>query len=366
MSKLREPTSQRPSPRGSLTHFSGSSRNRSVQIGIVGTLLIHLLLFLIVPHLLRLEHPPGELSRVKQPDPFEIELGSEETKQPDPFKFVETNPDAPENAPDKSDNFSDRDQQAAQEKETPDMTGDRPAMEGQTEIQSDRIVTGQLTPIIPPAPSAPAQQETPTTEDVSTQAQREQIPLSGFENDKSDADDSYGSNVAKLPDGRSDVDKYVEGVKDAPIVEGATGKTAKVNPQVPRPRPTLQKRARPAIFSENNVGTSNIGPIGLDAHWSNYGQYLQELIETVQIQWDRILIQSKVYPTPGTKVVVSFILNNKGEVSRIIGVEGTSGELGKQSCVSAITDRAPYGEWTDDMRNVLGKEQHMTFTFFYQ
>lgn len=246
------------------------------------------------------------------------------------------------------------------------MTGDRPAMEGQTEIESDRIVTGQLTPIIPPAPSAPPQQETPPTEDASTQAQREKIPLSGFENDKSEADDSYGSNVAKLPEGSADVDKYVEGVKDAPEVEGATGKTVQINPLVPRPRPVLQKRARPGYIFENNVGTKNIGPIGLDARWSNYGQYLQELIETVQIQWDRILIQSKVYPSSGTKVVVSFILNDKGEVTRIIGVEGTSGDLGKQSCVSAITDRAPYGDWTDDMKNVLGKEQQMKFTFFYQ
>jgi hypothetical protein len=30
------------------------------------------------------------------------------------------------------------------------------------------------------------------------------------------------------------------------------------------------------------------------------------------------------------------------------------------------TDRAPYGPWTDDMKAVLGSQQEMTFTFYYQ
>jgi len=34
--------------------------------------------------------------------------------------------------------------------------------------------------------------------------------------------------------------------------------------------------------------------------------------------------------------------------------------------VSAITERAPYGEWSEDMIALLGKEQELTFTFHYQ
>jgi len=37
-----------------------------------------------------------------------------------------------------------------------------------------------------------------------------------------------------------------------------------------------------------------------------------------------------------------------------------------RACVSAITTRAPYGDWTDDMIAVLGSEQEMTFSFYYQ
>ena len=81
----------------------------------------------------------------------------------------------------------------------------------------------------------------------------------------------------------------------------------------PRPAPRLERRARPAIFSENKIGTANIGPVAFDAKWSNYGQYLQQLIETVQIQWDRILIQSRVYPASGTIVIVKDAVPNRAQ-----------------------------------------------------
>lgn len=373
MTSLREPPKKPRTSPVPIPGMAAKSKNSSVQIGLVGTILVHVLILLIGPYLLRLEHGGVPVPLEQQSDPFEIELGpelseEEQLQEPDPFKFVETNPDAPDNAPDSTDAFSDRNQQVAQEEESEDMSGDRPVLEGQTKIESERIVSGQLAPIIPPAPSAPEISEEDPTDAVeeSTQAQLEQIPLSGFEDDASEESDGLGTKATQLAEGSAVVDEYVEGIKDAPIVDGPTSPTARINPNVPRPRPSLQKRARPAIFSQSNVGTSNIGPIGLDARWSSYGQYLQELIETVQIQWDRILIQSKVYPKSGSKVIVSFILDDEGNITRILGVDGSSNDLAKQNCVSAIADRAPYGEWTEDMKSVLGEEQQMTFTFYYQ
>lgn len=372
MTSLREPPPKRRNSPVPIPGMAAKSKHSSVQIGLVGTIIAHVLILVLAPYLFRMEHGSAPAPLVKQPDPFEIELGPEITEEdipePDPTNFVETNPDAPDNVPDNTDAFSDRNQQVAQEKESEDMSGDRPVMEGQTEIESDRIVSGQLTPIIPPAPSAPEtpEQDPTDTTEQSTQAQREQIPLSGFEDDMDKNIDGLGTKVTQLAEGNAEADEYVEGIKDAPLTDAPTSPTPRINPQVPRPRPSLQKRARPAIFTQNNVGTSNIGPIGLDARWSSYGQYLQELIETVQSQWDRILIQSKVYPKSGSKVIVSFILNDQGDITRILGVEGTGNDLAKQSCVSAITDRAPYGEWTEDMKSVLGEQQQMTFTFYYQ
>lgn len=367
-----EKRSQRliPAPR-----FSRNPEVRSIQIGVLGTILVHLLLFLLAPVIMKFDHG-GRPMQMNPPQEFNVELSSEPTSQelaatpakPAPFNFVETNPDAPDNVPDTTENFGAQNQQAAQEKASADMSSNRPALEGQTEIQTNQIVSGTLDEQPPPVPSSP-----PVTEPVEaaeeTPARREEIPLSGYEKLPESTDEGYGSNIAQLPGGTADAKEYVEGKKNAPYAPNATRATPRINPQQPMPRPTLDtntKRARPAIFTENKVGTANIGPTAVDARWSNYGQYLQQLIETVQIQWDRILIQSRVYPGSGTKVVVKFVLNDQGEISRIVGVEGTAGELGKQSCVSAITSRSPYGEWTDDMKGVLGESQEMTFTFYYQ
>jgi hypothetical protein len=123
---------------------------------------------------------------------------------------------------------------------------------------------------------------------------------------------------------------------------------------------------RPAIFADNQFGTSNIGPIAIDAKWSNYGVYIQRLIEEVQVSWDKILDQSRITASPGTVVFVTFHLNSKGEVTGMINHKSDSEGPHVEACISAITTPAPYGPWTDDMIAMLGNDQEMTFGFYYQ
>ena len=141
MTSLREPPKKPRTSPVPIPGMAAKSKNSSVQIGLVGTILVHVLILLIGPYLLRLEHGGVPVPLEQQSDLFEIELGpelseEEQLQEPDPFKFVETNPDAPDNAPDSTDAFSDRNQQVAQEEESEDMSGDRPVLEGQTKIES--------------------------------------------------------------------------------------------------------------------------------------------------------------------------------------------------------------------------------------
>ena len=134
-----------------------------------------------------------------------------------------------------------------------------------------------------------------------------------------------------------------------------------------RPRPVLQKQqVRPGIFSDNQFRTAKIGPTAVDAKWSNYGVYLQRMIETVQIQWDRILLSSTLYPPQGTTVTVSFKIDSNGKITSIVAAKSTSNDQGKEACISAIMARSPYGKWSEDMVAVLGESQDITFTFYYQ
>jgi hypothetical protein len=123
---------------------------------------------------------------------------------------------------------------------------------------------------------------------------------------------------------------------------------------------------RPGIFSDNKFGTMNIALAAVDAKWSNFGFYVQRMIETVQIQWDRILLSSTLYPPSGTIVTIKFRLDSAGKITGIGIVKNTSSEQGKEACLSAITARSPFGKWSDDMIAVLGDSQEMTLTFNYR
>lgn len=360
------------SVRGFFARAWADPESRSTIIGVAGVLVIHILLWLLAPHLLRIE-PGSNVSRPHaSPREFRIELAPETfakapVKPAPPFKFVETNPDAPENTPDKTENFSDRNQQVAQVKPTPDGRSDRPAIDGKKDFQNTQIVSGQLSKPVEHIEALPPVELAPP-EPIVTTSKAEQNPLTGFDKKEGETKESFGSNIAKIPEYTRPVPNRIEGAKDVPLIEGATAMQPSIDPKRPRARPQVvkQQQVRPAILAENKFGTSNIGPVAYDAKWSSYGSYLQRLIEAVQFQWERLLIEGKTYPPGGTTVSVKFVLDSEGRIARIVDVDNHSTEQGRNACISGITDRAPYGPWTDDMKAVLGDQQELTFTFYYQ
>lgn len=348
---------------------------RSVTIGVLAVLLFHVALLVIGPRVLRFDAIAVRPQTEEQGKFYNIELTPESElkpvpKQPEPSRYVETNPDAPENVPDKTINFAAQNQQVAQEKPTPDGKSDRPAMEGKKDFESNQIVSGRLTnPLenlqaIPPSPEPVQERQTPPTP-----AQRaEQNPLAGTEKFEGENKDGVGTNIAEKLANAKAVPERVQGTPNAPLVEGPRLVRPTIDPKRPMPRPQLTKtvQTRPAILAENLTGSSNIGLTAIDAKWSEYGEYLRRMTEAVQYQWERILVQWNAYPSRGSTVSVKFVLDSDGRIAQIINVETTANEAGARACVSAITDRAPYGPWSDDMKAVLGEKQEMTFTFHYQ
>jgi hypothetical protein len=360
--------------RGFCVRAWNDPESRSTAIGLAGVVLIHLLLWYVSPHVLRLEHVPGEVRPHATAKQFNIELDPETLtkteKQKDPFKFVETNPEAPENIPDKTENFAAQNQQAAQEKPNPDGKSDRAATEGKKDFESNQIVSGRLVQPIErvEAPPPPPEVAPPVEAPPVPAPRAEQVPLSGTEKFEGDNDAGIGGNIAKRLPNAQPVPESVEGVKNAPQNPTATATQPAIDPLRPRPRPTVvrQQQVRPAILAENKFGTKNVGLSGIDAKWSNYGSYLQRMIDTVQIQWERLILSMSAMPAGGSTVTVKFIMGDEGQITNIVNVDSTASETGSRACVSAITDRAPYGPWTDDMKAVLGSQQEMTFTFYYQ
>lgn len=348
--------------------------SRSTAIGLGAVVLFHLLLWLLGPRLLRFDDialAPRPHTSARE---FNIEIAPDAfTKNPppkpkDPSKFVETNPEAPENTPDKTNNFAAQNQQVAQEKPTPDGRSDMPATQGKKDFESNQIVSGRLAQPIEHVEAQPPPTNVPEAEQKVTPPKAEQNPLSGSEKFEGENKEGIGSSIAKRLDNARPIPEKIEGVKDAREFDGATATQPAIDPKRPRPRPQVvkQQQVRPAILAERPFGTTNIGNIAVDARWSNYGAYLQRMIDTVQIQWERLILQQSANPTVGSTVTVKFVMNDEGRIAQIINVDTTANETASRACVSAITDRAPYGPWTDDMKAMLGAQQEMTFTFYYQ
>ena len=360
--------------RGAVVRAWEDPESRSTLVGVAGVIIFYLLLWLVSPYLFRTDPITASAYRPHaSPKQFSIELAPDTfvkptPKPPPPTRFVETNPDAPENIPDKTQNFAAQNQQVAQEKPTVDGKSDMPALAGKKDFENTQIVSGQLVQPVELIEAVPPQNVTPPAEKTVQAPKLEQNPLTGTEKKEGESKDGFASNVSQIAENTRAIPTRIEGVKNVPLIQDAIAAQPAIDPQRPRPRPTVVKtqQVRPAILAERLAGTANIGPTSVDARWSNYGAYLQRMIESVQIQWEKLLTESKVYPTSGSTVTVKFVMDSEGKISRIINLDSTASDAASRACVSAITDRAPYGTWTDDMKAVLGEQQEMTFTFYYQ
>lgn len=363
-----------------------AERKPAWRAGLAGTALAHvallLALWLMPRDLLELDHTTSAPSADRS---FEIELTPELFRPvlPEPApppRFVEVNPDAPENVPDQTPLVGAQNQQVAQPVPTPDGRSDTPRVDGEGDKNATALVSGVVGE--PAAPSAseilakaferseekreaadrPAEQ--PAARAVNAPAGGEQL--------LGEADGGTGTTVTRLPPVPG-AETGPEARKGAANGRAASGGYFSGTPRIDRNRPqerprlsaaTVNARQTPTI--KNEFGSKNIGAVAYNAKWSAYGEYLQRLIDAVQAQWERLILRSSFYPTSGATVRVVFRIDAKGEIFEVVRVDGSGGELARRLCVSAVTERAPYGEWTEDMVAVLGREQELTFTFFYQ
>ncbi|MDP1580933.1 MAG: hypothetical protein Q8M02_11680, partial [Candidatus Didemnitutus sp.] len=348
--------------------------SRSIGIGLVCTVFFHVLLLCLAPYF-PVTHglgSPAELAAIAAANRskdfnFELTPMAEAEKARDPFKFVETNPDAPENTPDQTPNFSNRNQQSAQA-EKPDALDaeNRPSVKGREDLRdSSAIVSGDFArPQEGAAVTATQEMLESLQPQEAQQARAEQIPLTGAEKIEGLSEDGVGSNVSQSKSPSTRAEQFLEGAKDGRSETGGLTEIAATERPTPKPRPRLTQ-ARPNVLANRLSGTSNIGILGIDARWSEYGDYMQEFIEIVQATWWGILSESRVSPKSGSRVIVTFTLNAQGEVS-VTEVEETAGKPGAYACTNALTVRQPYRKWTDQMIAVLGRSQTMTFSFYYQ
>ncbi|SDS58248.1 hypothetical protein [Opitutus sp. GAS368] len=349
----------------------------SIAIGLAATLLFHLLLVWVAPEFDFMKfsgvHGGISVTSANKGKTFDFQLAPDafpKPKERDPAQFVETNSAAPENTPDKTNNFSNRNQQSAQEVAAKELDPEhRPTTKGDDKFKdSSAIVSGDMAP--PQLAPAPTPEVTKDEAQARTEqkARLEQVPLEGFDKTEGKSEDGIATNIAKSKSLTTNADQLAEGAKDAKDPTGGLVAVTQSAKQQPKERPRLSSVSlnRQSPIANHIAGVANMGIIGMDARWSEYGEYLNELIEIVQAQWYSILRESRVSPPRGSHVIVTFRINSKGETEITKVEDADAGKQGVFSCQNAITYPQPYRKWSDAMIAVLGDSQELTFSFYYQ
>ncbi len=113
---------------------------------------------------------------------------------------------------------------------------------------------------------------------------------------------------------------------------------------------------------------AGVGLEGADERWGAYRPYLQKMMKSVRVEWQRTLDANSAIQASGNMVEVNLFMNSNGQITRILSVHPSTGtsEAAIGACVASIKACSPYGTWTDDMVAVLGKRQEMTLAFYYK
>lgn len=336
-------------------------RREPVIVGLILSIIVHAIIIFGIPSSL-FELELGE----SPPEQEEFEILLADPEEPVEPEFVETNRSAPENIPDNTNNFSARDQQAANEELPDELSEDRtPAREGIDDPEG-KVISGELAPPMEGDPVPPQPEVSGVVyqqENISDP--QEQTPLEGVEEEENLSEEGVGASLAEDSPSPSPVVEPIEGREEPSEDTEAVGFTAPADPRrsTPAPRPRLA-RALPGPVKRQDAGVSQTGYIGVDANFSQFGEYMERMVEAVSQHWHNNC-RLAAYSGSGSNVVVEFRMTRDGRIRDLTTKQSTASGLGEQLVKSAIEVGDPYGPWTEDMVQILGDDETITFRFRY-
>jgi hypothetical protein len=344
-------------------------------------LLIHLGLFLIIPDQLM---PGIDLSETEESS-VELTLLPSETLPPEDMQYVEVNPEAPENTPDETNQYSFRDQQAANLEESSVLL-EAPNIDGELE-DSNKIVQGAVEPT-PPLPEGvyttqakPGEGEGTEGGKAGAQAVAEALvapvarPAPDFLQQEAETEDGTGSSLEMVgpaeelfenPDPNAPIDLYQPPAQTSPATaQTQQGDGSGGSPDaVPRARPRLSPDLIHGPLAKSQGSAPRRGQLGLDATFSEFGEYEQQFYAALQAGWYQEIEFFQPIDT-ATRVVVRFKILSDGTIVGTEVVSSNASEVATLICETAITKRSPFRPWTKEMIQVFGNERVLTVSFRY-
>ena len=292
---------------------------------------------------------------------WQVEL---DTKGKKLRKFVEANPDTPQNSPDKEENFSFRDQQAAQpDKADPSKTNLEPEVKGTIESQkivesSDKI---EIDPLVTPLVNNVAKER---GKNMNPQIEKQV----NSQKDQKEIDQNDGFYSEKILDKRNSKKKLLS-FSSPKALESSNIKNHDTHDhpiQKIRPKLSADLIHGPLLKSTNVA--PRIGMIGIECRLHPYGVYVQKMMQSIEEQWNQLAKGSIQYLRRDllpNQITLTFKLDSNGNISSLSRIDQEGYSLAAELCRQAIASRAPFGKWTEKMINDFGHTDQITINFRY-
>jgi hypothetical protein len=340
------------------------------------TLLLHLAAFFLLPDQLMESADPTESAG--EAAQYEISL-----VEPEQQSYVEANPEVPENEPDRTERYSYRSQQAADDSPRSDPEN-KPEVDG--EADSAKILQGVLeqSPPVEPGVYAPetragegpgnlgGEAGNPAEEAAPRIAQP--LPAPDFIEQEAVSEAGPGSRmepagesseVVKAPDPEAPIEVYQPPAEREVAEVAADGGGGSPERQAkPRPRPRLAPELTTGTLMRSESSANRRGALAIDATFSEFGEYEQQFYAAVQTGWYQEIEFFQPIDT-ATQVRVQFTLHADGRVSDVEAVQSNASEIATFICENAISKRSPFRPWTREMVRVFGQERTLTVRFRY-
>lgn len=351
-------------------------------VALLVALLLHVGVIVALPDELLMSQAA---SLAAEDDPLEVILLPPEPLTPDELKFVEANPEAPENEPDRKDQYSFRAQQAADESLNESLL-DAPNVDG--EEDSQKIIQGAMEQVPPLTPGvySPAVQpgEGEGTDGGKAGAQAavvvppaQPLPAPAFIQQKPVTEDGPGSSletpgvgeeIVENPDPDAPINVYKpqpQTLQQQEQQEGdGSGGAVEAKP-MPRARPTLSPDLIHGPVMRSEGSASRRGALAIDATFSEFGEYQQQFYAALQAGWYQEIEFFQPIDT-STRVVVSFRITSDGTIHDVEIQHTTASEIATLICETALTKRSPFRPWTKEMVKVFGEERVLEVVFHYR
>jgi hypothetical protein len=351
---------------------------RAILLAFTLTLIVHVGTLLILPDQFFYNYL-SDSAESKSEQLYEISL-VDTTKR----IYVEASPDAPKNKPDRSNNYSYREQQSADQNPLEDAIN-KPYVVG--EVESQKILNGKLRSNEQIEVGVYSTVEQSSTRDDYNSEKRGQTsqkstlfisrPLNAPNfldtDDIKDNGEGSRSSLAQITDismkqvsDNMPIEVYrpVEVIEEVKTFEMSAESDPMLKPK-PRIRPRLAPELTTGPLMRSKGSASRHGSVSIDATFSEFGEYEQQFYAAIQSGWYQEIEYFQPIDT-ATRVLVSFTIHQDGSITGLNATDSTASDIGTFICEEAISKRTPFRAWTKEMIEVFGIKRDLNIVFHYR